>query len=406
MTASGCGAARCLLVQDWSAFEAWAGAWSRLLAAAPEATLFHDPAWLRQAWRYPGEPVTAVLLCRGGELDAGLILCPRWETGFNVALPVRALHCLPHLPLLDPCAAVVAKRPAVGSEAIADALACALPQLAWDVLLIGRLVPRLGWLEDAVTLLARREGWRTERVAEAPEAVVDLSHGSETYWAGRSKDLVRRIRGGRRRLAASGAFVLQDAAAEDLQWARVRAAIEAVFDGTWQRQGGLSPFGPVWREHTFTAFAELYAEGCLFPFFAWLDGGPVAFEVWYGARGECYGLARGMLPDYGKHSLGNVLAAYVVDRAAARGFRRQWLGTLNDLPHFAYKRRWLTELEGGRQLLVTRPRSWYGRLHGLLRGSRVAAAVWQRLRMKPLALGLFNRLRDCKRGAGVLRRRR
>lgn len=389
-------ARRCIRVDDWQDFALWIPAWERLLDAAAEASLFHEPAWLGQAWHYPGGPLLAALLCRGDELDAGLILCPRWETGFNVLLPVRALQCLPHLPLLDPCVAVVAKRPGVSIQDAAHLIEVGIAGVAWDILLFGHLVPRIQWLEEAAKEVARRRGWMIEYGTEAQEAIIDLSAGVEAYWANRSKELARRIRVGRKRLHESGHFMLLDAVSEGMEWAECWSQIERVFADTWQQKGELSPFQSRWRKQTQAAMASLFASGRLFPFFASLDGEPIAFEVWLGGRDELYGIARGMSQRFGKLSLGNVLAAYVIERTAAHGFRRQWLGTLNDLPHFAYKRRWLTELEGGRQLILIRPRSWYGRIYRLLTGSRVAAWLFELLQIKRYAIALFARAQALK----------
>ena len=386
-----------ICVDNWPAFAHWIPAWERLLDAAPEASPFHSPAWLEQAWRYPGKPIFAALLRRGDELDAGVVLCPRWETGFNVSLPVRALHCLPHMPLLDPCAAVVAKRPEVSADSIADLLETALASTHWDVLLLNRLVPRIQWLEIAAERLAQRHGWHFHQASEAQEAIIDLSGGITAYWKTRSKQLARKIRVGRSRLEALGTFELQDAVTDGMPWDACWSNIETVFADAWQRDGGLSPFQPRWRSHTYPAFSKLYADGHLFAFFAMRDGAPIAFEVWFGAGDGFYGIARGMCPEYRKLSLGNVLAAYVLERTLAHGFKQQWLGTVNDLPHFAYKHRWLTEHEGGRQLMLIRPNAWYGRLHRLLHQSPAASWLFQTLRVKPLALALFSRAQALKR---------
>jgi hypothetical protein len=299
--------------------------------------------------------------------------------------------------LLDPCAAVVAKRPQVPIDAAVDLLETGIAGLTWDVLLFGHLVPRIQWLEAAAERVARRHGWLLHAATEAPEAIIDLSAGVDAYWQGRSKELARKIRHGRTRLDQRGDFVLQDAVTDGLSWADCWSRIESVFAEAWQREGGLSPFQPLWREQTDSALGKLYADGHLFPFFARLDDEPIAFEVWFGARGAFYGIARGMSPTYRKLSLGNVLASYVIERTAAHGFRRQWLGTLNDLPHFAYKRRWLTEIEGGRQLILLRPGSWYGRLLRLLECSRIARWLYERLRIKQLSLVLFKWAQGLKR---------
>lgn len=390
-------AAAPVCIHRWEAFIDWIPAWQRLLAVAPETSPFHDPAWLEQAWRYPGKPIFAALLKRGQEVDAGLVLCPRWETGFNVALPARALHCLPHMPLLDPCVAVVAKRPEVSIDSVADLLEAALESAAWDLLLLNRLVPRIRWLEAAAERLAQRHGWHIQEAREAPEAIINLTQGIDAYWAGRSKELARKIRVGQSRLEALGAFALQDAVSEGQYWETCWSSIETVFADAWQRDGGLSPFQPRWRDQSHAAFSALYASGHLFAFFARLDDRPIAFELWFGAGDGFYGIARGMCPHYRKHSLGNVLAAYVLERTLAHGFKRQWLGTLNDLPHFAYKRRWMTGCEGGRQLMLIRPNSWYGLIHQLLHRSRTAAWLFETLRIKPLALALFARAQGLKR---------
>lgn len=130
-----------------------------------------------------------------------------------------------------------------------------------------------------------------------------------------------------------------------------------------------------------------------------VGGRPVAFDLWLGAEKSIYGLARGMDAEFRDGSAGGVLARWAIARSFELGYRRLSLGPVNDQPHFAYKRRWLTHTDPGRLLLVLRPRSWYGVLEGLLARHPRFAAAWERQRMSDRLRGLFDRARRWYRRA-------
>jgi hypothetical protein len=104
-----------------------------------------------------------------------------------------------------------------------------------------------------------------------------------------------------------------------------------------------------------------------------------------------------MVPEYAKYSPGSVLESLELPHAYARGFRTLCLGVVNDNPHFAYKKRWLTHREDSRKLVIVRPWSCYGLLDALLEKCDPARRLWLRFDINGKLRWVFAKLRRLRR---------
>jgi hypothetical protein len=389
---------RPLIVRGAVEFAPWHGAWGRLAAAAGADDPWHQSEWLEAAWTYPGKPMVLALLARtDGELSAGVALCRRWESGGLVRAPVRGVHNLPHLPYLYPTCSVAAARPELAPDAAVRLAESGFGCLSWDALLVSHCDDRSRWYENAVQAVARARGWQVRECDWSSEAVLDFDDGPDAYWDTRSGHMRRKLNAGERGLAAQGEVRFRDLAADGLPWTECWAALEDIYRRSWQKGAGLSPFDPPWGDLNRTGLEPFHRRGQLLPLVLTLAGRPIAFDLWLAGGTSLYGLARGMDPAYRDDSAGGVLARRSLEYAHARGFRREFLGPVNDQPHFAYKQRWLTRTGDPRMLIVSRPRSWYGALEGAFARDSALARLWTRHRLGERLRDGFARVRRWRR---------
>lgn len=384
---------RIVRVRGWGAFAPWQAAWERLCTHAGANTPWHQSEWLAAAWSYPGQPVLLALLTRDSEILAGVAFCRRWESGGLVRAPARGVHCLPHLPYLYPTCNVAVARPDLDPREAARLVRTALAALSWDVLLLSHFDAHSRWLEAALRTVVAERSWTLREQIWSAEAVLEFDDGPDAYWATRSGHMRRKLNAGERTLAARGTLRFADLATEKRPWPECWNTLEDIYRRSWQAGAGLSPFDAPWGAPNRDGLEAFHRRGQLHPVVLRLDDTPIAFDLWLASGSSLYGLARGMDPAHRDSSAGGVLARRTIEYAHTLGFRRKYLGPVNDQPHFAYKHRWLTRTDDPRMLVVARPRSWYGRLDCLLTRHPGLAAFWSRHRISDRLRTAFDRAR-------------
>lgn len=386
------------LLRSYEAFAPHRLEWQRLCGRAGCGSFFHSPTWLEAAWTYPGKPfLLAALATPTDGWSVAVALCPRFDTGGHLHFPARALTILPHLAMIYPSLPVVACVPGVPPSDTARLLGTALDSLAWDALSFDYLSADTGWLEAGVRQLAAERGWRVETVPSADEAWLDFPDGPEAYWAGRSGPLKRKLRKAARELADRVRITREDVAEGAPSFAACFETLRPAFERSWQKGAGLSPFDEVRRGPNLRALEGLFRDGGVFVPALRADGEIVAFEVWLRGGSEMFGIARGLDPAFAPYSIGSQLIDWTIGEAFRRGVTRLYLGPVNDQPHMSYKERWLTGRRPNHRLIVVRPRSAYGALHGLLASHPRLLAAWERARIAHLARTGFYALRSLKR---------
>ena len=316
-------------------------------------------------------------------------------TGHGVISPARGLHAMPHLPLLYPMGSLLLAKdeldPLVGQWAVEQALS----RHRWDVLNLNYLNDATAAIERALWAAVTRQGWIPLPSGEAREAVVDFSDGVDAYWMSRSKGMRRKTRVGRRRLQKLGELAIVDAKEAELPWPKCWELIDTVFRRSWQKGAGLSPFDEPWATVNEPALAGYYGDDRLRVLFLFLDQRPLAFDIWLTDGDNLYGLVRGMDGDkaFKKMGPGVVLARDSLPRLFRGGYRRQFLGPVNDEPHYAYKRRWMTQARPFRRALALNPNTPYGFLHRLYREFGPFRRLWDQAELKRRSLALFRALR-------------
>ncbi len=385
------------LLRSPGAFAPHRGAWETLCQRAGCHSLFHSAEWLGAAWSYPGKPFLLAAVEDSSGWAAALTLCPRFDTGGHLVLPARALTILPHLMWIYPSLPVAACAPDRDPGHVDRLVAEALAAQPWDVLSFDYLSADTDWLEDGVRRLAARRGWHVESVPTSDEAWLDFPAGPEAYWAERSGSLKRKLAKATRELADRARITHEDLAAGAPNLTACFERFQPTFERTWQKGAGLSPFDQPHRASNLQALEPFFRTGRISVPALLADGVIIAFEFWVRGGGELFGIARGHDPAFAHYSIGSQLTQWTIAEAFRRGVTRLYLGPVNASPHMAYKERWLTGRRHNHRLVVTRPRSLYGGVHGLLARHPRLRTLWRKARLDALARGAFYALRALKR---------
>ena len=393
-----------VILDQWEDFLPRINAWQIFQQTLPDPSIpFYEPEWLKAAWDYPGTPMKLALIISEERIITAMAFCPRWNTGFSVLVPVRSIHCMPHLPMLYPTESFLATSPGVNSDILEWSITQTLKYLTWDVGIIGFLNERTQWFESALNHVIQQQEWNVCDIPCSDEAIIDFPESFDTYWSTRSGNMRQKIKKGERILKESGTLRIIDLTEEEYNWEQSWNVIKTIYDSSWQKNAGVSPFDHPWRDINLSHIQSYYQKNRVRLYVMFFNDIPIAYDLWLTGGKALYGLARGMNSNYRNGSAGDVLAKWGIDQAYHQGFERIYMGPVNDQPHYDYKKRWLTQILPYRKIQFVRPWSWYGFLDCMINKVPPFQWIWKKLNLTGLSHKLFymmQSLRNRCRNAG------
>ena len=388
---------RSILLRQWTDFIPWFDSWNLFLKKLHEIeNPFYQADWLQAAWDYPGSPMSLSILLQGDEIIAAMAFCSRWDTGSSVLIPVRSIHAMPHLPMLYPSSSLLLTLQDVPPSYIAWGLDQTLKQLSWDVGLIGYLNHHTLWFEKSLHQIVQQNRWILREAPCSNEAVIDFTKGFDYYWETRSGEMKRKINKGERLLLQSGNIKIIDASEEGYSWEQCWELIQAIYNSSWQKNAGLSPFDLPWRAVNLRHIESYYQKNRMRLYMLCMNGTPIAYDLWLTGGTTLYGLARGMNPEYRYGSPGDVLAKWEIEKAHQQNFTCLYMGPVSDQPHFAYKKRWMTNDIPYHKIQFIRPRSWYGIIDQAVNRIPLIHWIWDKCGLTARSRKFFYKLQSLK----------
>jgi CelD/BcsL family acetyltransferase involved in cellulose biosynthesis len=304
------------LIED---LDAVAGEWAALADRAEPSPFLH-PGWFRAWWAGFGDGELRLLAVRrGGELAAvlplrparGALLSPtNWDSDvYGVA--------------------------AADEEARREALAGLFAQRPrrLDLSFLETARPELTALEE----LSGRYELQRRTILESPYLDHAAFPGWDAYWEGLPSKLRSNVRRARRKLADRGEVefeLLSDPGERLGELLEEGFAVEA---SGWKGEGGTA-IGSHQRTRRFYEDSAAWAaeQGLLRLGFLRLDGRPIAFHFGLETADAQYLLKLGILAEFERDGLGQILSAEMVEHGFAAGLgRTEFMGAADP-----YKMRW------------------------------------------------------------------
>ena len=386
-----------IIIQHYIDFLLYIELWQSFRQTLPDpSNPFYAPEWLKAAWDYPGAPMKLALILSEEKIITAMAFCPRWNTGFSVLVPTRSIHCMPHLPMLYPTESLLASTPSVNRIVLEWSITQILKHLTWDVGLIGFLNERTQWFENALNHVIQQQGWSIEDIPCSDEAVIDFPDGFEAYWSTRSSNMRRKIKKAEQFLQQSGTIRIIDAAEEGYDWDQSWNIVQTIYDTSWQKNAGLSPFDLPWRDVNLTHIKSYYQNNQIRLYVIFFNDTPIAYDLCLSGGKALYGLVCGMNSNYRRASAGDVQLRWTIEHAYQQGFQRIYMGPVSEQPHYDYKNRWLTQIIPYRKIQFTRPWSWYGLLDRFVNHVPPVQWIWKKFNLTCQSHKLFYKMQSLR----------